>query len=162
MNCDMYSFITVILAGKWQNNRAISSHEPFHLAAHAWCTAQRRQVQQIRHLAISQMQQLSSYAATLGSEALKRYKEKIALIGGLDPFSAALGKPVDHVPPLEASDIVSYLILQTSFITISLFVDGSRMSVPGHAVCGSYLTVDRVSTYIDNEILHVLIVTLMK
>ena len=58
---------------------------------------------------------LSSYATTLGcrSEALKRYKEKIAAIGGLDPFSAALGKPVllavDHVPPLEpeGSDIVS-------------------------------------------------------
>ena len=64
------------------------------------------------------------------------------MIGGLDPFSAALGKPVDQVPPLEASDIVSYLILQTSFFTskqfkarksveaytISLFVDGSRMS----------------------------------
>ncbi len=67
------------------------------------------------------MQHLSSYAATLGSEALKRYKEKIAVIGGLEPFSAALGKPVDQVPPLEASDIVSYLILQTSFITSKQF-----------------------------------------
>ena len=62
--------------------RAISSREPFHRAAHAWCTVQRRRAlgatrqQQIRYLAISQIDaaSLSSYAATLGSEAIKRYK----------------------------------------------------------------------------------------
>ena len=141
-------------------NRAISSRDPFHPSAHAWCTVQRRQVQQIRHLAILQMQHLSSYAATLGLEAIKRYKEKIAVIGGLDPFSAALGKPVDHVPPLEASDIVSYLILQTSFITSKQFKARKSLeaynqfvcgwvkdvtSVPGQCVDHTYLTVGRVS-----------------
>ncbi len=73
MNCDMYSFITVILAGKWQtielfHHRAISSSRP----RMVYCSTQ-------AGAAISQMQQLSSYAATLGSEALKRYKEKLVV-----------------------------------------------------------------------------------
>ena len=53
------------------------------------------------------------YAKSLSVEALKHYKEKTELFDGLDPFVGGLGKPICHVPPLEAiaSDIVSYLVL---------------------------------------------------
>ena len=63
------------------------------------------------------MERLFSYAANLTCTAKERYKEKISLIGGLDPFLGPLGYCTDEVPPVEASDLVSYLVLQTSFVT---------------------------------------------
>ena len=57
------------------------------------------------------MQRLSPYANALTPEALKCYKEKIAVLNGLDPFAAALGKPSDDVPLVEASNIVQCILL---------------------------------------------------
>ena len=66
--------------------------------------------------------ELSSYAESLNQEAKTRYKEKIALIDGIDPFGkVTAGEPYSGVPPVEACDLVSYLVLQTSFITSSQF-----------------------------------------
>jgi len=64
---------------------------------------------------------MSSYVETLPSEARARYKEKISLIGGVDPFTDSLGDSTSAVPPINASDLVSYLVLQTSFLTAKQF-----------------------------------------
>ena len=66
--------------------------------------------------------ELSSYSESLNQEAKARYKDKIALIDGIDPFGKiTVGKPYSGVLPVEACDLVSYLVLQTSFITASQF-----------------------------------------
>ena len=65
---------------------------------------------------------LSSYCQKLPSEARSRYIEKLQLISGLDPFCpSSLGKQSSILPPVDASDIVSYLVLQTSFVTAKQF-----------------------------------------
>lgn len=53
---------------------------------------------------------LSSYVTTFSSEAQARYLDKIQLIRGLDPFMS-----------VDASGLVSYLVLQTSFVTSNQF-----------------------------------------
>lgn len=62
-----------------------------------------------------------SYFEGLPEDAKARYQSKLGLIGGLDPFSASLGEPTDAVPPVEACDLVAYLVLQTSFLTNKQF-----------------------------------------
>ena len=61
------------------------------------------------------MEKLSTYAVHLLAEARKRYLEKIGVIGDLDPFAGSLGECTEVVPLVDASDLVSYLVLQTSF-----------------------------------------------
>lgn len=70
----------------------------------------------------SEMEVLSAYARDLPLDAKARYLQKIFLISGLDPFKAdGLGNLVDDIPPIEACDLVSYLVLQTSFVTARQF-----------------------------------------
>ena len=66
---------------------------------------------------------LPTYALSLPVEALKSYLEKISIIDNLDPFAGCLGacKTAVVVPPVGASDLVLYLVLQTSFITAKEF-----------------------------------------
>ena len=70
------------------------------------------------------MSSLSSYARELPDQAKRRYQQKIQLIGSLDPFllstASGLASRAD-LPPVEASDIVAYLVLQTSFVTTKQF-----------------------------------------
>ena len=61
------------------------------------------------------MLSFSDYAETLPDEAKKQYKEKISLIGGADPFLRDVGLLTDGFTPVESVDIVSYLVLRTSF-----------------------------------------------
>ena len=102
--------------------------------------------------------QLSSYAETLGKEVKARYKDKISLINGVDPFRKITeGEPFDGFPPVENCDLVSYLILQTRFITLSQlkarkgleaynqFVCGWIKEVSTRKIVGKYLTTGRVS-----------------
>ena len=56
-----------------------------------------------------EMLNLSSYAENLSEDAKRRYKDKIKIINDLDPFANGLGEPIDAVPPVEASDLVSSL-----------------------------------------------------
>ena len=65
---------------------------------------------------------LSSYADKLPNEAKAQYLQKLSLIDGVDPFevSPSCGKDCP-LPPVHASDIVSYLVLQTSFISAKQF-----------------------------------------
>ena len=60
---------------------------------------------------MSGMINLSSYANSLSEEAKTRYREKIAFIGGVDPFSSSIGVLCEKMPPVESIDIVSYLVL---------------------------------------------------
>ena len=69
---------------------------------------------------------LSAYAEGLSGQARKRYEEKLLLVGSIDPFllptshGRGLAIPA-NLPNVEASDIVAYLVLQTSFLTTKQF-----------------------------------------
>ena len=59
------------------------------------------------------MAPLSSYAADgLSEQAKWRYEEKIQLVGSLDSFLLPTTRSL--ASPVEDSDIVAYLVLQTS------------------------------------------------
>ena len=68
------------------------------------------------------MQHLSDYAESLPNDAKARYKENLNVIGGIDLFQPGnIGELDDHLPDVDASDLVSYLVLQTSFLTAKQF-----------------------------------------
>ena len=68
-----------------------------------------------------------------------------------------VGENADCVPPVEACDLVSYLVLKTSFITsakfkarkgleaYNQFVSGWIKEVNTRKICDKYLTMGRVS-----------------
>ena len=115
------------------------------------------------------MQMLSSYAENLTGEAKTRYRDKIAIINGLDPFclgpqngsgrldsaAAAVSK---SLPPVDASDLVAYLVLETSFVTAkqfkahksleayNQFVSGWIKEVNSWIRVGKFIITARVST----------------
>ena len=60
---------------------------------------------------------LSRYADTLATDAKRRYIQKISLLDGYDPLLGVPATATAVVPPVDASDLVSYLVLETSFIT---------------------------------------------
>ena len=108
------------------------------------------------------MQRLSSYAENLPPEAKNRYLAKISIIDGTDPLSAGeFGEEADVTPPVDACDLVSYLVLQTSFVTAkqfkarkgleayNQFVCGWVKEVKTRKVAGKYLTTGRVSSCIS-------------
>jgi len=103
---------------------------------------------------------LSPYAEELPPEAKKRYIQKITTIDNVDPFvSGRIGEITEEVPPVDACDLVSYLVLQTSFVTSSQFkarkgleaynqfVSGWIKDVCNRKVAGKYLVTGRVSSY---------------
>ena len=47
--------------------------------------------------------------------------QKISLLDGYDPLLGVPAKANAVVPPVDASDLVSYLVLETSFITAKQF-----------------------------------------
>ena len=79
---------------------------------------------------------LSAYAANLSEEARTRYKEKLKVINGFDPFTGTTGELADRSPPVEAADIVSYLVLQTSFITAKQFKARKSLEAYNQFICG--------------------------
>ena len=80
---------------------------------------------------------LSSYCQKLPPDAKSRYLEKIQLISGLDPFCPfSLEKKSSILPPVDASDIVSYLVLQTSFVTAKQFKAHKSLEAYNQFVCG--------------------------
>ena len=108
------------------------------------------------------MQRLSSYAENLPPEAKNRYLAKISIIDGTDPLSAGeFGEEADVTPPVDACDLVSYLVLQTSFVTAkqfkahkgleayNQFVCGWVKEVKTRKVAGKHLTTGRVSSCVS-------------
>ena len=112
------------------------------------------------------MQNLSSYADDLKLEAKDRYLRKISIIGDVDPFvKLVVGENADCVSLVEACDLVSYLVLKTSFITSTQFkarkgleahnqfVSGWIKEVNTRKICGKYLTMGRVAKFISKSLL---------
>ena len=106
---------------------------------------------------------LSTYAEGLPREAKEQYIAKITAIDNADPFVAGrIGEITEEVPPVDACNLVSYLVLQTSFVTSSQFkarkrleaynqfVSGWIKDVCTGKVLGKYLVTGRVSTGIAN------------
>ena len=73
-----------------------------------------------------------SYFQQLLPEAKKRYQEKIRIISGIDPFTLSLASARHGqsnnpaalpcpLPPIDSTDLLSYLVLQTSYITTKQF-----------------------------------------
>ena len=99
---------------------------------------------------------LSDYAKKLDQRVKKRYQDKIAAIG-TDPVLLE-GKHFepDCLPPMEATDILSYLVLETSYYTQNQFkafrsleaynqmVSGFIASVEGHIVANKFIVLVKV------------------
>ena len=80
---------------------------------------------------------LSSYGEKLPTEAKARYLDKLTSIGGVDPFCISKNDCLScSLPPVDASDIVSYLVLQTSFVTAKQFKAHKSMEGYNQFVCG--------------------------
>ena len=100
--------------------------------------------------------QLSLYFEGLSEESKARYKEKISLINGNDPFGKVIGEAFSGIVPVDACDLVSYLVLQTSFMTLEQFkarkgleaynqlVSGWIKDVSTTKISEKYLTTGRV------------------
>ena len=91
---------------------------------------------------------LSAYGDSLQGNIKRRYIEKISVIG-LDPFLIPQEKCTPEcLPPVESCDLLSYLVLDTSFYTKEQFknfrslfaynqmVSGFITSVLGQAIHG--------------------------
>jgi len=108
---------------------------------------------------------LSSYAEKLEQEAKVRYKEKIALINGVVE-NITEGELFDGHPPIEDCDLVSYLVLRTSFLTMSQFkarkgleaynqfVSGWIKEVKTRKITDKYLTCGRVSSLMAHSYMY--------
>jgi len=98
---------------------------------------------------------LSKYTSSLDSEAKRRYLDKIAVIGGVDPYTL---KKLDSntLPAIEAADLTNYLVLGTSYYTVqqfkayrsleayNQFVSGWVKDVAGCKLNGKYVVVGKV------------------
>ena len=82
------------------------------------------------------MPRLSTYAENLRSDAKARYEEKLVMIGGKDPFlPGSVGEIVDCFPDVDSSDLVSYLVLQTSYITAKQYKAHKGLETYNQFVC---------------------------
>ena len=99
---------------------------------------------------------LSEYAKNLQPHVLLRYKEKISAVG-IDPFLVnEKNFDPDRLPPLQSIDLVSFLVLETSFYTQNQFkafrsleaynymVSGFVQSVQGDIIGGKYVVIGKV------------------
>ena len=81
---------------------------------------------------------VSSYAASLSKDAKKRYIKMISLLNGADPFLGTIpgAEITNDLPPVDASDLLSYLVLKSSYITLSQFMACESLEAYNHFVCG--------------------------
>ena len=99
---------------------------------------------------------ISEYAAKLDGNIKSRYLEKIAVIG-IDPLLIPKQKfDPECLPPVEASDLLSYLVHETSFYTNAQFkafrslqaynqmVSGFISSILGHIIKKKYVVAAKV------------------
>ena len=70
---------------------------------------------------------------------VKLYIETISLTNGVDPFLGTIlgAENTNDLPPVDASDLLSYLILKTSFITLSQFKACKSLQAYNQFLCGS-------------------------
>ena len=75
--------------------------------------------------------------ACLQTQKLHIWTESKALVHGPDPFSYDfVGDKSDVVPPGSACDLISYLVLQTNFITRKQFNAYKSLVAYNQLVCG--------------------------
>ena len=99
---------------------------------------------------------LSEYAKSLEGRVKERYSQKISVIG-VDPATIPAEQlSPECLPPVEVSDLLSYLVLETSFYTNKQFkafksleafnqmVSGFVTSVVGKVIAGKYVVRARV------------------
>ena len=76
------------------------------------------------------MARVSKYFEQLPPEAKRRYQDKIGVILGIDPFTLSCNQQGQSnnanahpgsLPPIDSTDLLSYLVLQTSYITAKQF-----------------------------------------
>lgn len=89
------------------------------------------------------MANVSTYAEELPPEAKQRYLCKIATIAGIDPFTLCKEQSYNNpaiqtssLPLLDVSDLVSYLVLQTSYVSIKQFKAHKSMKAYNQFVSG--------------------------
>lgn len=79
---------------------------------------------------------LSDYARRLEGAAKTRYENKIKIVGN-DPFHPVGWSWSDEVlPPLESTDLVNYLVLNTSYYTAKQFKAFKSLEAYNHFVSG--------------------------
>ena len=80
----------------------------------------------------------SAYVSKLPVDALERYKKKINLfLADVDPFLLLEKKThQSELPPVDASDLVSYLVLQTSYLTAKQFKSHKSLEAYNQFVSG--------------------------
>ena len=116
---------------------------------------------------------ISSYAKKLGTLVKQRYFNKISAIG-IDPVLIE-GKhfEADCLPPVESTDLLFYLVLETSFYTQKQFkafrsleaynqmVSGFIASVQGHIVANKFAVLAKVrhSQRMSDSLIPIWIIT---
>ena len=117
------------------------------------------------------MVELSAYAQKLPAHAQKRYREKLSAMGNVDPFRLFRDPPMIPIqrcslPLVNASDLVSYLVLQTSSVTLkqfksyrslesyNQFVNGWVKDVKGYKIADKIVVIARVSC-LNTKLLHI-------
>ncbi|XP_066272266.1 uncharacterized protein [Branchiostoma lanceolatum] len=124
--------------------------------------AARARQQSCRQKKFSEMEEseivcpLSDYARSLAPHVRQRYQEKISAVG-IDPFLIQDEQlDADRLPPMESLDLVSYLVLETSFYSQERFkayksleaynyvVSGFVESVKGKRIDGKHVVVGKV------------------
>ncbi|CAH1277591.1 Hypp9707 [Branchiostoma lanceolatum] len=124
--------------------------------------AARARQQSCRQKKFSEMEEseivcpLSDYARSLAPHVRQRYQEKISAVG-IDPFLIQDEQlDADRLPPMESLDLVSYLVLETSFYSQERFkayksleaynyvVSGFVESVKGKRMDGKHVVVGKV------------------
>ena len=116
---------------------------------------------------------LSEYANKLEPKVKKRYLEKISVIG-IDPVLIE-GKNFepDCLPPVESTDLLFYLVLETSYYTKQQFkafrslqaynqmVSGFIASVQGHIIKDNFVVLAKVrhSQRMNDSLIPVWIIT---
>lgn len=107
---------------------------------------------------------LSPYASDLEGEAKERYLAKLRMIGNFDPMLGAPASAKRVVPAVDSSDLVSYLVLETSFITgkqfeakkgleaYNQFVNGWVKDVKSFEMSGKHVSVARVSLSLSSAL----------
>jgi len=116
---------------------------------------------------------LSEYAKSLESRVKERYSQKVSIIG-VDPASITAEQfSPECLPPVEISDLLSYLVLETSFYTNKQFkafksleafnqmLSGFVTSVVGKVITGKYVVRASVrhSQHVKDPIVNIWVIS---
>ena len=116
---------------------------------------------------------ISDYAKSLEMHVKRRYLQKISLVG-VDPASIPSDQfDPEFLPSIEATDLVSYLVLETSYYTKQQFkchksleaynqmVSGFLSSVQGNIIAGKHVVVRKVrhSQRMNDPLVNIWIIT---